>query len=433
MSYTLTTPLYYVNDRAHLGSTYTTLACDAIARFHRLKGERVVFITGCDEHGLKIQRTAQAAGLSPQAHCDAISSHYRDLWARWRISNDRFIRTTDPRHRSIVEQFFSRVDGQGGCGGGAPAGLVLRGLRRIQGRSPRGKGPGLCRSTCGRWNGGMKPTCSSAFPAIRKPSRSWWPPPRFIAPASRRREVENFVAGGLKDFSISRLDLDWGIPVPGHPGHTFYVWFDALLGYLSALLEPDDPLELDLITRRGWPASLHVIGKDILRFHAVFWPAMLMSADLPLPAQVFGHGFLTREGQKMGKSLGNVLNPEVLLERCGRDAVRWYLLRDIGFGEDGDFQQQRFCDLVNNDLANTIGNLLNRTSLHGPQVVRGGVSHRRERPPASDHPLALTGGGDVPAGDGCHGRLWISNPRLRPWWNWRGRPTASSISGPPGS
>ncbi|MEB3333267.1 MAG: methionine--tRNA ligase, partial [Synechococcaceae cyanobacterium] len=186
--------------------------------------------------------------------------------------------------------------------------------------------------------------------------------PGFIQPLSRRNEVENFVNQGLRDFSISRLNLPWGIPVPGHPGHTFYVWFDALLGYLTALLEPDDPADLDAAVRRGWPAAIHVIGKDILRFHAVYWPAMLLSAGLPLPERVFGHGFLTREGQKMGKSLGNVLDPTVLLERCGRDAVRWYLLRDIPFGEDGDFQQQRFTDLVNNDLANTIGNLLNRTS-----------------------------------------------------------------------
>jgi methionyl-tRNA synthetase len=183
------------------------------------------------------------------------------------------------------------------------------------------------------------------------------------------------------------VGLPWGIPVPGHPGHTFYVWFDALLGYLTALLEPGEAPSLAVLAERGWPARLHVIGKDILRFHAVFWPAMLLSAGLPLPEQVFGHGFLTREGQKMGKSLGNVLDPEVLLERCGRDAVRWYLLRDIPFGDDGDFQQQRFQDLVNNDLANTIGNLLNRTSSMARKWFEGAV------PPAgdaasSDHPLA---------------------------------------------
>ena len=196
------------------------------------------------------------------------------------------------------------------------------------------------------------------------------------------------MAGGLKDFSISRVDLPWGIPVPGHAGHTFYVWFDALLGYLSALLEPGQPVELEALVRQGWPAQLHVIGKDILRFHAVFWPAMLLSAGLELPSTVFGHGFLTREGQKMGKSLGNVLDPELLLERCGRDAVRWYLLRDIPFGDDGDFQQQRFNDLVNNDLANTIGNLLNRTSTMARKWFDGAVPPAGEAALAS-HPLAL--------------------------------------------
>jgi methionyl-tRNA synthetase len=184
------------------------------------------------------------------------------------------------------------------------------------------------------------------------------------------------------------VNLPWGIPVPGHDGHTFYVWFDALLGYITALLEESDSPDLDTALARGWPAAVHVIGKDILRFHAVYWPAMLLSAGLPLPRKVFGHGFLTREGQKMGKSLGNVLDPALLLERCGRDAVRWYLLRDIPFGEDGDFQQQRFTDLVNNDLANTIGNLLNRTSSMARRWFAETV------PPAGaagghDHPLAL--------------------------------------------
>jgi methionyl-tRNA synthetase len=383
---TLTTPLYYVNDRPHLGSTYTTLACDAIARHRRLCGETVLFITGCDEHGLKIQRTAEAAGLTPQAHCDRVSDQYLDLWRRWHIGNDRFIRTTHPRHAAIVAQFFERV--------------------RASGDVVEGRQQGWYCVACEEFKDDPHEADDPECPIHRKPLE-WRDEvnlffrlsryqsaieelvarPGFIAPASRRREVENFVASGLRDFSISRVDLPWGIAVPGYPGHTFYVWFDALLGYLSALLEPEDPADLERAVARGWPASLHVIGKDILRFHAVFWPAMLLSAGLPLPERVFGHGFLTREGQKMGKSLGNVLDPERLLELCGRDAVRWYLLRDIPFGDDGDFQQQRFVDLVNNDLANTIGNLLNRTSSMARKWFEASV------PPAGDvgdpsHPLA---------------------------------------------
>lgn len=387
MSYTLTTPLYYVNDRAHLGSAYTTLACDAVARHQRLKGEEVLFITGCDEHGQKIQRTAEAAGLTPQAHCDAVSEGYRALWNHWQISNDRFVRTTDPRHQALVEQFFARVEANGDVLEGRQQGWYCVACEEFKDDAPGSEDPecAIHRKPL-EWRDEvnlffrLSRYQSQIEALIRRPG--------FIAPASRQKEVENFVAQGLRDFSISRIDLPWGIPVPGHDGHTFYVWFDALLGYLTALLSPEDPVDLELITQRGWPAQLHVIGKDILRFHAVYWPAMLLSARLPLPERVFGHGFLTREGQKMGKSLGNVLDPEVLLERCGRDAVRWYLLRDIPFGDDGDFQQQRFIDLVNNDLANTIGNLLNRTSSMARRWFGDAV------PPAgsaaqADHPLAV--------------------------------------------
>jgi methionyl-tRNA synthetase len=385
MSYTLTTPLYYVNDRAHLGSTYTTLACDAIARYQRLCGESVTFITGCDEHGQKIQRTAEAAGLTPQAHCDRVSEGYRQLWQQWQISNNRFIRTTEPRHRALVEQFFARVEANGDVLEGRQQGWYCVACEEFKDDAHEAQDPecAIHRKPL-EWRDELNLffRLSRYQEQIEELIRR----PGFITPASRQKEVENFVAQGLRDFSISRIDLPWGIPVPGHAGHTFYVWFDALLGYLSALLDPDQPVELEAVLQRGWPAQLHVIGKDILRFHAVYWPAMLLSAGLPLPERVFGHGFLTREGQKMGKSLGNVLNPEVLLERCGRDAVRWYLLRDIPFGDDGDFQQQRFSDLVNSDLANTIGNLLNRTSSMARKWFAEAV------PPAADagadHPLA---------------------------------------------
>ena len=387
MTYTLTTPLYYVNDKPHLGSAYTTLACDALARFQRLKGERVVFITGCDEHGQKIQRTAEAAGLSPQAHCDGVSAQYRELWDRWQISNNRLIRTTDPRHQRIVEQFFARVEANGDIVEGRQQGWYCVACEEFKDDPHEAQDPecSIHRRPL-EWRDELN--LFFRLSRYQEQIEALIAQPGFIQPASRRNEVENFVKQGLRDFSISRVNLPWGIPVPGHEGHTFYVWFDALLGYITALLEEGDTPYLATAISRGWPASVHVIGKDILRFHAVYWPAMLLSAGLELPAKVFGHGFLTREGQKMGKSLGNVLDPAELLERCGRDAVRWYLLRDIPFGDDGDFQQQRFSDLVNNDLANTIGNMLNRTSSMARRWFDACV------PPATtatgnDHPLAL--------------------------------------------
>ena len=387
MSYSLTTPLYYVNDRAHLGSTYTTLACDAIARYQRLRGQKVMFITGCDEHGQKIQRTAESAGLPPQAHCDAVSEGYRALWQRWQISHDRFIRTTDQRHHQLVKQFFARVEASGDVVEGRQQGWYCVACEEFKDDPHEAQDPecSIHRKPL-EWRDEVNLffRLSRYQTAIEELIQR----PDFIAPASRRKEVANFVAQGLRDFSISRVDLPWGIPVPGHSGHTFYVWFDALLGYLTAFFEPHETVDLEQIVERGWPAQLHVIGKDILRFHAVYWPAMLMSAGLPLPERVFGHGFLTREGQKMGKSLGNVLDPEVLLERCGRDSVRWYLLRDIPFGEDGDFQQQRFVDLVNNDLANTIGNLLNRTSSMARKWFDASVPTAGQAS-ALDHPLAI--------------------------------------------
>ena len=387
MPYTLTTPLYYVNDRPHLGSTYTTIACDALARYQRLNGHSVVFVTGVDEHGQKIQRTAEAKQLSPQDHCDAVSGSYRDLWKRWGISQDRFVRTTDPRHLRLVDQFYARVKASGDIVSGRQQGWYCVGCEEFKDDPADAKDP-LCSIHQKPLEWRDEENLFFRLSRYQNQIEELVNREDFIQPASRRQEVRNFVAQGLRDFSISRVNVAWGLPVPDHDGHTFYVWFDALLGYLTALLDDGGEPDLSRLEACGWPASVHVIGKDILRFHAVFWPAMLMSAGLPLPEKVFGHGFLTREGQKMGKSLGNVLDPEVLLERCGTDAVRWYLLRDIQFGDDGDFQQQRFIDLVNNDLANTIGNLLNRTSSMARKWFSDAV------PPKDDaagdqHPLAL--------------------------------------------
>ena len=371
MPYALTTPLYYVNDKPHIGSAYTTMAVDALARWKRLQGEQVVFITGCDEHGQKIHRSALAAAVEPQAYVDAVATSFSRLWQRAGISHDRFIRTTDPRHRAIVQAFYQRVRDNGFIHSGRQQGWYCVACEEYKDIDAA-----VAADSASDGGRAAPPSCS-----IHQRQLEWRDEenlffrlslfqeriaalvhrPGFIAPQSRQREIQNFVAGGLRDFSISRVDLPWGIDVPDQPGHTFYVWFDALLGYVTALLDPAEPANLTRAIAAGWPAQLHVIGKDILRFHAVYWPAMLMAADLPVPAKVFGHGFLTREGQKMGKTLGNTLDPAALFERVGVEPVRWYLLRDISFGDDGDFQQQRFLDLVNNDLANTIGNLLNRS------------------------------------------------------------------------
>ena len=289
MTYTLTTPLYYVNDRPHLGSTYTTIACDALARYQRLNNGSVVFVTGVDEHGQKIQRTAEQKQISPQEHCDSISSTYRDLWKSWGISDDRFVRTTDPRHLQLVQQFYERVKASGDIVSGRQTGWYCVGCEEYKDDPADAESP-----TCSihqkplEWRD--EENLFFRLSRYQAEIEALVAQDDFIAPASRRQEVRNFVAQGLRDFSISRVNVSWGLPVPDHPGHTFYVWFDALLGYLTALLDDGGSTDLDRLDQCGWPASVHVIGKDILRFHAVFWPAMSLSAGLPLPTNAFGHG-----------------------------------------------------------------------------------------------------------------------------------------------
>ena len=360
MQYTITTPLYYVNDKPHLGSSYTTIACDALARFHRLKGNSVLFLTGVDEHGQKIERTAQGKNLHPQIHCDEVTKKYMYLWDKLNISYDRFVRTTSPDHELLVHEFYKKVLASEDVYMGRQSGWYCVGCEEYKDIDEKDKNP-ICsihkKELEWRDEENLFFRLSKYQDQIEKLIKI----DGFISPLSRKNEIINFVSKGLRDFSISRPNLKWGIKVPGNEEHTFYVWFDALLGYLSGSLIDQSSPELTDKSLANWPANTHVIGKDILRFHAVFWPAMLLSAGLKTPSSVFGHGFLTREGQKMGKSLGNVLDPIALLEYGGIDAMRWYLLRDIEFGEDGDFQMRRFVDIVNSDLSNTIGNLLNRT------------------------------------------------------------------------
>lgn len=360
--FVITTPLYYVNDLPHVGSAYTTIAADVAARFHRSMGVPVLMVTGTDEHGQKIERTAQSLGRTPQAHCDQIVQGFESLWQQLNIRYDRFIRTTSARHASIVQEFFQRVWAQDDIYLGQQQGWYCVSCEEFKEERDL-----LDEHRCAvhpnreaEWRDEQ-----NYFFRLSKYQAQlealYASQPEFIQPASRRNEVLNFVSQGLQDFSISRVNLDWGFPVPVDSKHTLYVWFDALLGYVTALLEPDEEPSLEAAIARWWPANLHLIGKDILRFHAVYWPAMLMSAGLPLPHQVFGHGFLTKGGLKMGKTLGNVLDPVALVKQYGADAVRYYFLKEIEFGRDGDFNETRFVNILNADLANDLGNLLNRT------------------------------------------------------------------------
>jgi methionyl-tRNA synthetase len=361
-TFALTTPLYYVNDVPHIGSAYTTMAADVVARFKRLLGHQVLLITGTDEHGQKIQRSAENLGKKPQEFCDEIVPSFVSLWQLLNIQYDRFSRTTATRHEAIVKEFFGRVWEVGDIYQGQQKGWYCVSCEEFKEEREllEGRRCPIHTNKEVEWRDEQ-----NYFFRLSKYQTKlealYESQPDFIQPESRRNEVISFVSQGLQDFSISRVNLDWGFPVPVDPKHTLYVWFDALLGYVTALLEPDEEPTLENALAKWWPINLHLIGKDILRFHAVYWPAMLLSAGLPLPERVFGHGFLTKDGQKMGKSQGNTLDPVVLVERYGSDAVRYYFLKEIEFGKDGDFNEIRFINVLNADLADKLGNLLNRT------------------------------------------------------------------------
>lgn len=392
LSFTLTTPLYYVNDLPHIGSAYTTMAADVLARFERLLGRSVLLVTGTDEHGQKIERTAESKGLAPQSFCDQMSVGFASLWELLNIQYDRFIRTTDHRHEAIVKEFFQRVWSTGDIYLGQQKGWYCVSCEEFkeerelldEHRCP------LHPNKQVEWRDEENyffrlSKYQSQLQALYESK------PDFIQPSSRRNEVKSFVNTGLQDFSISRVNLEWGIPLPVDPKHTIYVWFDALLGYVTALLEPDQEPTLENATAKWFPINLHLIGKDILRFHTVYWPAMLISAGLPLPERVFVHGFLTKDGQKMGKSLGNTLDPVSLIKCYGADAVRYYFLKEIEFGKDGDFNKSRFINILNADLANDLGNLLNRTLNMVKKYCGGNVPQITNDNIPFDHPLKCIG------------------------------------------
>jgi methionyl-tRNA synthetase len=361
-TFAITTPLYYVNDIPHIGSAYTTMAADVVARFERLRGKSVLLITGTDEHGQKIQRTAETKGLAPQAHSDEIAAGFDILWQKLNIQYDRFIRTTNPRHHAIVKEFFLRVWEKNDIYLGQQKGWYCVSCEEFKDERDllEGHHCPLHPNKEVEWRDEQ-----NYFFRLSKYQTQledlYRQQPDFIQPEIRRNEVLSFVSQGLQDFSISRVNLDWGFPVPVDPSHTIYVWFDALLGYVTALLEPDSEPTLENALSKWWPINMHLIGKDILRFHAVYWPAMLMSAELPIPGRIFGHGFLTKDGRKISKTVGNTIDPVALVERYGAEAIRYYFLKEIEFGQDGDFNETRFINILNADLANDLGNLLNRT------------------------------------------------------------------------
>ncbi|MBE9043848.1 methionine--tRNA ligase [Pleurocapsales cyanobacterium LEGE 10410] len=390
--FALTTPLYYVNGVPHIGSAYTTIVADAIARFQRLQGKSVLFITGTDEHGQKIQRTAEELGLEPQVHCDRIVDSFKSLWDLLDIQYDRFSRTTAPNHQAIVNQFFERVWQQGDIYLDRQQGWYCVSCEEFKEEREliENHHCAIHTNKPAEWRDE-----ENYFFRLSKYQQRleelYESRPDFIQPVSRRNEVLNFVKQGLKDFSISRVNLDWGFPIPTDDQHTIYVWFDALLGYVTALLEPDQKPTLDNALSQWWPIELHLIGKDILRFHAVYWPAMLASAGLPLPKMVFGHGFLTKDGLKMGKTLGNTIDPFNLVDRYGADAVRYYFLKEIELGKDGDFNETRFIEVLNNDLANVLGNLLNRNLGMLKKYCQGNAPQLTSDDYSSDHPLKSIG------------------------------------------
>ncbi|MHC1698527.1 MAG: methionine--tRNA ligase [Geobacteraceae bacterium] len=356
-SYYVTTPIYYVNDVPHLGHAYTTLAADVLARHKQLKGYSVFLLTGTDEHGQKVEKAANAAGETPLELADRVVKRFQSLWDKLNISYSDFIRTTQERHKKGVLEFFSRVMAQGDIYLGeyedwycTPCETFWTETQLIDFKCP----------DCNRPTEKLKE--ESYFFRMSKYQEALLAHieanPDFIQPKSRRNEIISFVKEGLRDISVSRTSFTWGIPVPGNPRHVIYVWFDALTNYITALGYPNESENMT----NFWPADVHLIGKDILRFHAVYWPTFLMAAGLPLPQKVFAHGWWTVEGQKMSKSLQNVVEPNMLIDRYGVDAVRYFLMREVPFGLDGDFSHSAMIHRINSDLANDLGNLLNRST-----------------------------------------------------------------------
>jgi methionyl-tRNA synthetase len=368
----ITTPIYYVNARPHIGHAYTTIACDTIARRQRLLGADTFFLTGTDEHGQKIERAAQAAGKTPQQYADEISAEFRNLWKRMGISNDDYIRTTEDRHKKGTQELFRVIRDKGYIYKGTYTGqYCVSDELYVDGAQPGDPCP-----TCGRPTETVhEENYFFKLSAFQDKLLELYANPDFVRPETRRNEVISFVKSGLRDLSISRSTFSWGIPVPDDPKHVIYVWLDALANYLTAIGYGSSHAAAQEAFQKYWPADVHMIGKEIVRFHCVYWPAFLLAAGLSLPKAIVAHGWLLFEESKMSKSRGNIVRAETILDVLGADALRYFLLREVVFGQDGSFSFDALVQRYNADLANGLGNLASRTLTMINRYFKGEVPY----------------------------------------------------------
>jgi methionyl-tRNA synthetase len=385
----ITTPIYYVNAHPHIGHAYTTIACDTIARRQRLLGAETFFLTGTDEHGQKIERAAQAAGKTPQQYADEISAEFRHLWKRMGISNDDFIRTTEDRHKKRVQELFRRIRDNGYIYKGTYTGqYCVSDELYVDGAQPGDPCP-----TCGRITETVKEeNYFFKLSTFQDKLLALYANPEFIRPEARRNEVISFVKSGLRDLSISRSTFTWGIPVPDDPKHVIYVWLDALANYITAIGYGSSHAGAQEAFKKFWPADVQMIGKEIVRFHCVYWPAFLMAAGLAVPKAIVAHGWLLFEESKMSKSRGNIVRTETILDVLGADALRYFLLREVVFGQDGSFSFDALVQRYNSDLANGLGNLASRTLTMINRYFKGEVPYpsRGASRTAADDAIAET-------------------------------------------